>query len=165
MRSRAVASVVFAATVGTLMPLIADGQAQADEPWCVASQLRLTVQAEPARAGANQRTASLVLVNTAGESCVLQGFPGVDLGAVGDHGGPASLPRTGQQPHRVTLAPGGRATSTLTYVTGTSTPGEVILTPPDSTTQLRAPWPADLGAITVWPEGATHPGTFVGPLH
>ncbi|MGW4350568.1 DUF4232 domain-containing protein [Nocardia sp. NPDC004582] len=165
MRSRAVASVVFAATVGGVVPLVAAGQAQADEPWCAASQLRLTVRAEPAQAGASQRTASLVLVNAGGESCVLQGFPGVDLGAVGDQGGPASLPRTGQQPQRVSLAPGGRAASTLTYATGTSTPSEVVLTPPDSTTQLRAAWPAELGAIMVWPQGATHPGTFIGPLH
>ncbi|MFE3958217.1 DUF4232 domain-containing protein [Nocardia sp. NPDC059091] len=163
MRFRAVASAVLV-VAGAVVPCMAAGQAQAEEPWCGASRLGLTVQPELEQPTGSQRTASIALTNLSQESCVLQGFPGVDLAAVGDNGR-ASLPRTTEQGQPVHLPPGGQAKSTLTYVTGTDTPTEIIVTPPDSTTQLHAAWPTALGSITVWPQGATHPGTYIGPLH
>ncbi|WP_330184914.1 DUF4232 domain-containing protein [Nocardia sp. NBC_01503] len=161
MRFRTVASAVLVAA-GAVVPCMAVGQAQAQEPWCGASWLGLTVEPVGQSSG-SQRTASIVLTNLSRESCVLQGFPGVDLAAVGDNGR-AALPRTNEQGQPVLLPPGGQAKSTLTYATGTDTPTEIIVTPPDSTTQLHAVWPTALGSIMVWPEGATHPGTYIGPL-
>ncbi|WP_051180252.1 DUF4232 domain-containing protein [Nocardia concava] len=162
MRFKAVGSAVLV-VAGAIVPCVAAGEGQAAESWCEASWLGLSVQGEVGQASGNQRTASIVLTNLSGESCVLQGFPGVDLAGVGEKGR-ASLPRTNEQGQVVQLAPGGQAKSTLTYMTGGGMPTEIIVTPPDSTNQLHAVWPAGLGSIGVWPEGATHPGTYIGPL-
>ena len=107
--------------------------------------------------------------NVSAQPCSLLGFPGADFGAAGAF--PVSLVRTPAKPVRVGLAPGGQAHAILTYLLGpdpacdaggqwpTST---LTMTPPDDTTSVQIPWPN--GGVDDCQTGATHPGSYIGPV-
>ncbi|WP_433192957.1 DUF4232 domain-containing protein [Nocardia sp. CA-107356] len=135
-------------------------------PMCQTSMLGLNIQRYPDNpSGQNHLT--LVLTNTSSQECTLQGFPGVDLVGPNDptYGPTYSVPRRSENPEPLTIAPGGSVGSDLAYVTGGADgwrPDTVSVTPPDNTTQLQVPWNSELRVLRQ--DGATHPGTHVGPL-
>lgn len=125
-----------------------------------------------AKAGTGQTTVPVVYTNTSGHTCTMYGFGGVDL-----HGpqyptyGPVySLPRQQAAPLKVTLAPGGHAHVTITYLLNRGQaarsqpwrPAYLLITPPDETTSLRVAWTT--GDAVVRQDGATHPGTYISPV-
>lgn len=96
-------------------------------------------------------TVDLVWTNTSSAGCTLTGFGGVDIDGPnsGPAGGPTySLPRNGDTPHTVTLAPGSSAHTVINYIdsTGSSpdakpwTPTHLSVTPPNQTTPISVPW-------------------------
>ncbi|MGW4882121.1 DUF4232 domain-containing protein [Streptomyces sp. NPDC004262] len=114
--------------------------------------------------GSGQKHAVVALTNKSGRTCTLYGFPGVDLV---DGGRQWPLRRTDATPQRVTLASGAAARFTLTYLPSDAgdstafTPTTVVITAPDQRTSYDLPWH---GGPVVLQDGATHPGTYVGPV-
>ena len=103
-------------------------------------------------------------------------MPGVDLVGPPDPNGEAyQVPRpvADENGAAETLEPGATATATLTYLTDSPgsvgtlgstgwVPAQVVSTPPGDTEQLTASW--ESGDTVLRQDGATRPGTFVGPL-
>jgi hypothetical protein len=138
------------------------------------------------RSGTDQVDQVIRLTNSGTAPCAMAGFPGVDLVGVGhlfdpESGAPRtdprytwSLARAGSGYRAVTLWPGQAAHTVLTYLGtdaappryGRDTTGQVlevttiVLTPPDDTANVSLPWHRYL----TLQDGATHPGTFVGPV-
>ncbi|MER7837356.1 DUF4232 domain-containing protein [Streptomyces sp. NPDC096040] len=114
--------------------------------------------------GGDQRHAVVALTNKSGHTCTIYGFPGVDLVNSGQQW---SLQRTDAGPKRVTLASGASANFTITYLAAKQgdstafTPTTVVITAPNQRTSYDLPWH---GGAVVLQDGATHPGTFVGPV-
>jgi hypothetical protein len=111
----------------------------------------------------------IVFTNVSTDDCSLLGFSGADFGAGGS--GPVSLVRTPAKPARVTLGPGGQAQAVLTFLTGPDPscdaggpwiPTTLTITPPNETTSVQIPWPD--GSVDDCQTGATHPGSFIGPV-
>ncbi|MYV51466.1 DUF4232 domain-containing protein, partial [Streptomyces sp. SID3212] len=111
---------------------------------CHTSDVKASVG--PNNPGAGQENFPLVLTNTSGHTCTVDGFPGV-----------AFLNKAGQQvsvnPERakvtgtlVELAPGRSAWAPMTFgnpeITGvtTVTPASVLITPPDEKDALKVAW-------------------------
>ncbi|MEU2773277.1 DUF4232 domain-containing protein [Streptomyces sp. NPDC007162] len=114
--------------------------------------------------GSGQKQAVVALTNKSGHTCTMYGFPGVDLV---NSGRQWSLRRTDAAPQRVTLASGAAAHFTLTYLVAEQgdstafTPTTVVITAPNQRTSYDLPWH---GGALVLQDGATHPGTYVGPV-
>ncbi|MEU4350251.1 DUF4232 domain-containing protein [Streptomyces sp. NPDC023838] len=111
-----------------------------------------------------QYALTITLTNKSAKSCVLNGYPGVDLA------GPLTwslVRQTAVQPHRVTVRPGATTTFNifyLPYVQGSGDefkPTRIVVTPPGETHSHTLPWP--VGSILLQ-DGATHPGTYVSPV-
>ncbi|GHJ39788.1 hypothetical protein Sm713_53970 [Streptomyces sp. TS71-3] len=105
------------------------------------------------------------MTNNGSGACTMNGYPGVDL--VGG-GKTWSLSRqTSVSPHAVTVKPGGSTSFTITYLPFTEGSGQkldvktVVVTPPNETTSAKVAW--DFQPVLLQ-DGATHPGTFVGPV-
>ncbi|MBF6176364.1 DUF4232 domain-containing protein [Nocardia blacklockiae] len=153
-----------AAAVAALIVPAATGSAQ--PPVCAAETLNLNIlQLDPPTEGQNRLT--VVLTNKSAQSCVVQGFPSAELVGPEDPAfGPTyQLPRQEAGFAPVLVEPGAAARSELTYLAGGPdgwVPATLVVTPPDTTTPMRAPWPAGLSVQRQ--DAATHPGTFVGPL-
>lgn len=112
----------------------------------------------------DQQQLAVVLKNKTSAACTVQGFPGVDLKS---SGGSWSLTRSGATPKKVTLAAGGSATFTISFLPWTEGSGtefkatSVVVTPPNETTSNTLAWP---GGSVLLQDGATHPGTYTGPV-
>ncbi|MFJ8021004.1 DUF4232 domain-containing protein [Streptomyces sp. NPDC096311] len=112
----------------------------------------------------DQQQLAVVLKNKASATCTIQGFPGVDLKS---SGGSWSLTRSGATPKKVTLAAGSSTTFTLTFLPWNQGSGtefkatSVVVTPPNETTSATLAWP---GGSVLLQDGATHPGTYTGPV-
>jgi hypothetical protein len=112
----------------------------------------------------DQQQLAVVLKNKTSAACTVQGFPGVDLKS---SGGSWSLTRSGATPKKVTLAAGSSATFTITFLPWTQGSGtefkatSVVVTPPNETTSASLAWP---GGSVLLQDGATHPGTYTGPV-
>jgi hypothetical protein len=116
-------------------------------------QVPVDPQGQLGAAGTHYRI-NLVWTNNSHASCTLRGFGGVDIDGpnLGAAGGPTySLPRTGDTPATVTLAPGASAHTVLSYIdpsgsnpdqTRTWTPTHLTVTPPNQTTHLSVSWTA-----------------------
>ncbi|HEY1699810.1 MAG TPA: DUF4232 domain-containing protein [Trebonia sp.] len=110
------------------------------------------------------------LTNVSSASCTMDGYPGVNLvgTAHGQNGYQWPLERsTVAQPSLVTLAPGAVAHFTMSYLAwGDGTAGEeikvdeIIITPPDDTTQTNVTWKQGV----LLQDAATHPGTWIEPV-
>ena len=115
--------------------------------------------------GADQKAAVVGLRNTSGHACAMRGYPGADLVNSGTQW---SLVRQSAQVRTVTLAPGASARFTITYLpeagsdSGAFRATTVVITPPNQRSSFDLPW--KWGAVQLQ-DGATHPGTYVGPVH
>ena len=132
-------------------------------PACQASQLGYS-WADPGSGTGQQKHAVVAFTNKSGHSCTMYGFPGVDLVNSGQKW---SLQRTNATPKRVTLANGASTNFAITFLvpaqgdSGTFTPTTVVVTAPNQRTSFDLPWH---GGAVVLQDGATHPGTFIGPV-
>ena len=111
----------------------------------------LAAQLKPGSPGAGQRYATVVLTNTSGRTCTVQGFGGLALLGAPRQGVPTDLRRVAPPaPRAVTLRPGGSARSLLhwTVVPAGNENGRpcdpiavtVVVTPPNQTTAALRPW-------------------------
>ncbi|MBM9509668.1 DUF4232 domain-containing protein [Actinacidiphila acididurans] len=105
------------------------------------------------------------MTNNGAGTCTMKGYPGVDL--VGG-GRTWSLSRqTSVTPHAVTVAQGHSTSFTITYLPFAAGDGQeldvktVVITPPNDTTSAKVAW--DFQPVLLQ-DGATHPGTYVGPV-
>ncbi len=140
----------------------------ATAPRCTTTSLDVALGAGKRVVNA-QYQVPIVFTNVSASTCSLLGFPGADFGAAGAF--PVSLVRTPAKPVRVGLAPGGQAHAVLTYLAGPDptcdqgspwTPSTLTVTPPDDTTSVQIPWPG--GSVDDCQTGATHPGSYIGPV-
>ncbi|MBE3201044.1 DUF4232 domain-containing protein [Frankia sp. CH37] len=134
---------------------------------CSASDLTITLPAvttDPTR----QQNVSVLFTNRSAEPCSVRGFPGAQLRT--STADSWDLARSSQVEVRtVTLAPGGTAHATLTYLPanppGTAgvafTPEALVVTAPDERESTRIAW--TLGPL-LRQDGATHPGTYISAL-
>ncbi|MEV0260644.1 DUF4232 domain-containing protein [Streptomyces sp. NPDC050617] len=110
-------------------------------------------------------TTSIVLTNKGSRTCVIGGFPGVDL--TSENGGERwSLARSSAKFSSITLNPGDSTDFKLNVLMTKDDenfyqPAHVEVTPPNETTSLNLNWP---WGTLVKQDGATHPGTFVNPI-
>ncbi|MFC1415078.1 DUF4232 domain-containing protein [Streptacidiphilus cavernicola] len=122
-----------------------------------------------AQAVGSQGGIDVVLTNKGGGDCTLYGFPGVDI--VSKSGTHWSLARQAASVRTVTLKPGAKASFEITYMPFDSgSPGgsvafkaaDILVTPPGETHSATLKW--DGFADVMDQSGATHPGTYVGPV-
>lgn len=112
----------------------------------------------------DQQQLAVVLKNKTSAACTIQGFPGVDLKS---SGGSWSLTRSSATPKKVTLAAGSSTMFTITFLPWNQGSGtefkatSVVVTPPNETTSTTLTWP---GGSVQLQDGATHPGTYTGPV-
>ncbi|MEV0274926.1 DUF4232 domain-containing protein [Streptomyces sp. NPDC050610] len=110
-------------------------------------------------------TTSIVLTNKGSRTCVIGGFPGVDL--TSENGGERwSLARSSAKFSSITLNPGDSTDFKLNVLMTKDDenfyqPAHVEVTPPNETSSLNLNWP---WGTLVKQDGATHPGTFVNPI-
>ena len=134
---------------------------------CIASVLSFALGAKTGAAG-QQMMQVVDLTNKGSAACAMKGFPGVDLVGVanGQLNYSWSLARSSARYVQVTLQPGGTAHFNLTYLPYASGDGikftvvKLVLTPPNTFTQAQVTW----SQIVLLQDGATHPGTFIGPV-
>jgi hypothetical protein len=142
-------------------------------PWCGADSLSLGTSPPISPGQQAYLHFYVILTNVSQQTCTLRGYPGVDLVGPDDPtlGPTYSLPREGGDVQAVVLAPGASAASLLAFlpklgpdgVEPAWPPTTIVVTPPDSTTQLHTPWIPD--GFTVLRQGdGTHPGGHIGPL-
>ncbi|MEU4311010.1 DUF4232 domain-containing protein [Nocardia sp. NPDC024068] len=162
-RAAGAAGVAVAALAAVMIPAATSAAAPAP---CSAETLNIGTRERPTDSPGQGRL-EIVLTNTSAQSCAVQGYLGVDLAGPDDPAfGPTySLPRQEVGFAPVVVEPGSAVSSDLTYLPGGPggwVPATIVVTPPDTTTQLQAPWPS--GASVQRQDGATHPGTYIGPL-
>jgi hypothetical protein len=134
---------------------------------CTASVLSFALGAKTGAAG-QQMTQVVDLTNKGSAACAMKGFPGVDLVGVanGQLNYSWSLARSSARYAQVTLRPGGTAHFDLVYLPYASGDGtafsvvKLVLTPPNTFTQAQVTWRQNV----LLQDGATHPGTFIGPV-
>jgi hypothetical protein len=134
---------------------------------CTVSVLSFALGAKTGAAG-QQMTQVVDLTNKGSAACAMKGFPGVDLVGVakGQLNYSWSLARSSARYVRVTLQPGGTAHFDLIYLPYASGDGieftviKLVLTPPNTFTQAQVTW----SQAVLLQDGATHPGTFIGPV-
>ncbi|WP_329133573.1 DUF4232 domain-containing protein [Streptomyces sp. NBC_01476] len=111
----------------------------------------------------DQQHLQVLMTNSGGSTCTVKGFPGVDLKAADTW----SLTRAAKTASTVTLKPGATASFVITFLPFEVGSGEefkaasVVITPPNETTSVTLNWP---GGSVLRQDGATHPGTYVGPV-
>ena len=109
------------------------------------------IQGELGAAGTKYAIA-LVWTNSSAHTCTMSGFGGVDIvgpSTKNTPGGVYSLPRAGEQPGTVTLAPGASAHTRVSYIADDSgnphpnpfwTPDHLLVTPPDESNHITVRW-------------------------
>jgi hypothetical protein len=144
-------------------------------PWCGADSLSLSTRGPISPGQQPYIHLELIFTNVSQQTCTFQGYPGVDLVGPDDptFGPTYSLPRKSGDVRPVVLAPGASARSNLGFLPKMGPDGSwepawppttIVVTPPDSTTQLQTPWIP--GGLTVLRQGdGTQPGANIGPLY
>ncbi|WP_063713027.1 DUF4232 domain-containing protein [Nocardia jiangxiensis] len=155
------AASAFAAVVAT--GIVPAATSSAGLPACAAAQFDLRIQKPKVDDPVRPHQFDVVLTNKAA-ACTVQGFPGVDLTGPKDptFGATYSLPRQAVSAQPLTVQPRNAVVAILTYQPGDWVPTTLVVTPPDTITQLRVPWPSGVGVARQ--DGATHPGTYIGSL-
>ena len=178
---------VVSTAIAALLALpVATNTTAAAMPWCGADSLSLstTPPIYPTPDPYPYIYFSVLLTNVSEQTCTLHGYPGVDLvgpggqipGVPPDPANPpfdgiVSASRTGGDMQPVPLVPGATASSRVGFMPKTTATGlapawpptTIVVTPPDSTTQLQTPWPS--GGFTVLLIGdGTMPFVTVDPL-
>ncbi|HEY3867759.1 MAG TPA: DUF4232 domain-containing protein [Actinocrinis sp.] len=132
---------------------------------CQAANLTFALGASST--GSSQTTQAVDLTNSGSSACTMDGFPGVDLVGVADGQTTYtwSLVRQSASYSPVTLQPGGTAHFDLYYLPDTSGSGQFavtkfVITPPNTYTQAQVTWSRNVELQ----DGATHPGTYIGPI-
>jgi hypothetical protein len=133
---------------------------------CQTAKLRFALGAS--RGPSGQRTQVVQLANKGSSTCVLRGFPGVDLiGTVkGNKNYSWSLVRQSVHYSTVALKPGGTAHFNLIYLP--AVPGDginisvttIVITPPNDYKHTELTWRHSV----LLQDGATHPGTYISPV-
>jgi hypothetical protein len=131
---------------------------------CTFDQLTASLGRTTGEAG--QRHTIVVWTNTSGSACVMDGFGGVDLEGPDDPMGRTySLPRASTAAESFSLEPGEEAHTTITWLPPQEGPGwtptTMHVTPPNETRSAQLEWP---GGAVLRQDGATHPGTYIGPV-
>lgn len=134
-------------------------------PRCHTSDLTLSFEtggdAAPDVTSSDQQTAGISVHNRSTHTCLVGGYPGLDL-----NGGSTKWPLARKSGHysAVTLDAGDNTDFQITFLPepkGKWTPTSVTVTPPNETTSVTLAWP--WGPVLLQ-DGATHPGTYVGPI-
>jgi len=164
--TRRVAGAAFVATAAMAGVMIPAATSSAEPPLCAIHVLDPSTRERPSDSP-GQGKLEVTLTNTAQQACAVQGFLRIDLiGPEDPTFGPAyQLPHQEGEPARLTVEPGGAVSSLITYLPGGQdgwVPETIVVTPRDIYNQLETPWPA--GVSVQRQDGATHPGTYVGPL-
>jgi hypothetical protein len=115
-----------------------------------------------------QITQVVNLTNKGASACTMRGFPGVNLvgQAFGKKNYAWPLERQTAKYSTVTLAPGKSAHFNLIYLIGVRGDGvniavhEIVVTPPNDYSHVVLRW----NQSVLLQDGATHPGTFIGPV-
>ncbi|SBS75420.1 conserved exported hypothetical protein [uncultured Mycobacterium sp.] len=140
----------------------------AAEPSCAPDSLSVSTSAPGSPGDATQIHFDVIFTNTSSQPCALQGYPGVDLIGPDDPiwGPDYQLPQQAGDPQPVTLAPGATAASRLTFLPDPNgwVPNTIAVTLPNAPGTLETPWIAG-GVPVARQDAASHPGTYVGPLH
>jgi hypothetical protein len=123
------------------------------------------------KGSASQWQLPITMTNQGGAACTVQGFPGVRLD--GSDGTSWDLVRTNGTVSPVLLGPGEHVTAEVTYLTATAIGSggadtgwhvtSMAVTPPNTTNTQTLPWADSLGLVKQ--DAATHPGSYVGPVH
>jgi hypothetical protein len=117
----------------------------------------------PSPGGTDQVVVALTMTNAGDETCVLQGFPGVQL--QGADGSTWDLVRSDDQIVPVSLAPGDWSSAPLTLAPAADGNGyrveSVLITPPNTEDTQLLTW--GFGPLTRQ-DGATRPATYVGAV-
>ncbi|WP_445170375.1 DUF4232 domain-containing protein [Mycolicibacterium sp. Dal123E01] len=152
--------------MAVVMPLLQSPTATA-EPWCATDFIGLSTSAPASPGDQSQIHFNIILTNTSPQACMLQGYPGVDLiGPDNPMWGPDyQLPQQAGDPQPIILAPGTVAISRLTFLADPHgwVPATIAVTLPSSPGRLETPWLVG-GVPLARQDGATHPGTYIGPL-
>lgn len=164
--TRRVAGAACAATAAMAAVMIPAATSSAESPLCAAHVLEPSTRERPSDSP-GQGKLEVILTSTATHACAVQGFLGVDLvGPEDPTFGPIyQLPRQEGEPTRLTVQPGGAVSSLITYLPGGQdgwVPDTIVVTPENTFAQVETPWPA--GVSVQRQDGATHPGTYIGPL-
>jgi hypothetical protein len=155
---------VATALIGSSAPTASSGT----PPRCATTSLDVELGIA-GQTASTQYQRPIVFTNVSKAPCSLLGFPGVDFGSAAAQ--PLSLRRAAGTPRRIVLPPGRQAHAQLTYLTGPDpacdtagawTPTTVTITPPDETTSVQLVWPG--GSVDDCQGGATHPGSYIGPM-
>ena len=147
---------------------VAPGTTAAASPWCRPDAISLSTSAPASPGELAQIHFDVILTNDSSEPCALQGYPGVHLLGPDDPtwGPDYALPQQSGNPELITLAPGAAASSRLTFLPEPPdgwVPLSIAVTLPNASGQLETPWiPGRIAVLRQ--DGATHPGTYIGPL-
>ncbi|WP_261714175.1 DUF4232 domain-containing protein [Streptomyces sp. ASQP_92] len=133
---------------------------------CATSQLGFAVApGSGAQSQGSQGVVTIELTNRGAKSCAMKGYPGVNLV---DGATKWSLTRgTSETPKAVAVRPGATTTFTLFYLPFHQGDGQefkprsIVITPPNETHSHTLPW--DFSSVLLQ-DGATHPGTYIGPI-
>ena len=165
--SASAAGMVIAAVL--IIPVAASATAAA-APWCGTDSVSLSAGGPGSPGDGQQSHFDLILTNTSSQSCALKGYPGVDLLGPDDPtwGPDYQLPQQAGDPRLLTLAPGASASSRLTFLPDPNgwAPDTIAVTLPNASGRLKTDWPGSPGngIPLARQDGATHPGTYIGPL-
>lgn len=142
---------------------------------CTVADLKIAL-GQTTGTGTGQVDQQVDMTNTGQSSCTMDGFPGVNLVGTADNnvGGTFSpltwsLTRASVSYTPATLAPGQATHFDIMYLPWESSAAssslemkvtELVITPPNTTSQVTLPWFLNL----LRQDMATHPGTFVEPV-
>jgi Domain of unknown function (DUF4232) len=151
----------------TPAPASSGTQAAGNPAACTVNVLSFALGAKTGASG-QQMTQVVDMTNKGSSACTMRGFPGVDLvgTANGQQNFSWSLERSSASYAQVTLQPGGSAHFNLVYLPAAAgggsdiTVAKIVLTPPNTFTQAQVTWNQEV----LLQDGATHPGTYIGPV-
>ncbi|MFI2616947.1 DUF4232 domain-containing protein [Streptomyces sp. NPDC018584] len=173
--ARRAALLVAALMAATMTPAIAASPTTTGQPApCQAAALMPSwASGGSAKSGGvpdEQVTAVVALKNTGARACTVHGYPKVTLEMGTETAGVQTetfREQTSVRAKPVTLAPGGSARFTLTFLSARESednvivPGVAAITPPNGKASKDLKW--RWGPV-LRQEAATHPGNFVSPV-